>query len=218
MAQIVRAVATHYPPAEPATCRICMEPGENMMSPCRCKGTIRYVHRACIQEWVRKNHLRCTACDTPYPTTRDGPRMRALSVAHLVADAVIAAAMSYAMPWLVRLVEPWSVWAVAVIVAVVPLLIPVALFILLWEERSHISRVWTLTINLRFPVILSVWYAVSAWVFFDDIAATTRLVWPHVMPWMCVAGAFFFAITYRDLCSTWLFHNATLVNYRDRMR
>jgi E3 ubiquitin-protein ligase DOA10 len=38
---------------EPRQCRICLESGEeeSMSSPCSCKGSIEFVHRACLKEY-----------------------------------------------------------------------------------------------------------------------------------------------------------------------
>ncbi|KAL6842804.1 hypothetical protein ACP4OV_027648 [Aristida adscensionis] len=53
-----------------ACCRICLEsesePGDELISPCMCKGTQQFVHRACLDHWrsVKEGTAfsRCTTC------------------------------------------------------------------------------------------------------------------------------------------------------------
>ncbi len=52
-------------------CRICLtdDEEENLIAPCYCKGTSRFVHRDCLDKW-RCQHERsfytCTECTTPF--------------------------------------------------------------------------------------------------------------------------------------------------------
>ena len=45
-------------------CRICLEEGGDLLNPCRCSGTMKYVHHDCIQQWLSQNiHVnRCEIC------------------------------------------------------------------------------------------------------------------------------------------------------------
>ena len=54
-------------------CRICLEEDspENMIYPCKCKGTAKYVHKKCLNEWRttadnRENFYRCEMCHYTY--------------------------------------------------------------------------------------------------------------------------------------------------------
>eukprot|EP00743_Colponemidia_sp_Colp-15_P010288 GILK01011314.1.p1 GENE.GILK01011314.1~~GILK01011314.1.p1 ORF type:complete len:238 (+),score=18.86 GILK01011314.1:102-815(+) len=50
-------------------CRICLERDldVNLCMPCRCSGTMRYSHAACLQEWIReKRSTRCEVCQQEY--------------------------------------------------------------------------------------------------------------------------------------------------------
>lgn len=57
-------------------CRICFEEGRptEFVSPCRCAGTIQYIHKTCLhaeqrhrrEEWEQTGTLRCTICQEPY--------------------------------------------------------------------------------------------------------------------------------------------------------
>ena len=45
-------------------CRICLEGGGHFIYPCRCGGTMKYVHEECLLKWFRVNHYpsRCEIC------------------------------------------------------------------------------------------------------------------------------------------------------------
>lgn len=52
-------------------CRICLESdGRDFIAPCKCKGTSKYVHRACLDHWraVKEGFAfaHCTTCKAPY--------------------------------------------------------------------------------------------------------------------------------------------------------
>ena len=60
-------------------CRICFEkdtdiPGDYLISPCRCNGTSKYVHKSCLDKWRMINRQgeawrKCMECHTPYEFT-----------------------------------------------------------------------------------------------------------------------------------------------------
>ena len=52
------------------TCRICYDddPKKTLISPCQCSGTMQYVHRECLLEWLKsspRSH-RCEICHEEY--------------------------------------------------------------------------------------------------------------------------------------------------------
>lgn len=54
-------------------CRICLENKEavDFISPCKCSGTLKYVHRKCFLRWVRERtrqeqQFKCEICNTIY--------------------------------------------------------------------------------------------------------------------------------------------------------
>ncbi|KAE8383372.1 hypothetical protein BDV26DRAFT_251609 [Aspergillus bertholletiae] len=59
---------------EPDTCRICRGEGteeEQLFYPCKCSGSIKFVHQACLVEWLshsQKKH--CELCKTPFHFTK----------------------------------------------------------------------------------------------------------------------------------------------------
>lgn len=57
------------------TCRICRceeTPEEPLYHPCRCSGSIKYVHQECLQEWLHtsKKGQQCELCNTPFAFTK----------------------------------------------------------------------------------------------------------------------------------------------------
>ena len=61
-------------PEEPDTCRICRGEGskeEPLFYPCKCSGSIKFVHQGCLMEWLshsQKKH--CELCKTPFRFTK----------------------------------------------------------------------------------------------------------------------------------------------------
>ncbi|PCH44456.1 hypothetical protein WOLCODRAFT_90853 [Wolfiporia cocos MD-104 SS10] len=59
---------------EPVTCRICStpaEPGQPLFHPCKCSGTIRYIHQDCLTEWLAHSKKKtCDICKHPYSFTK----------------------------------------------------------------------------------------------------------------------------------------------------
>lgn len=60
-------------------CRICADAdqvGNQLVSPCECKGTIRYVHQGCLKESIRiTRKLNCTICRRDYRGIRIGVKL-----------------------------------------------------------------------------------------------------------------------------------------------
>ena len=51
------------------SCRICQDTGnEEFISPCNCSGSMKFVHVACHEKWIRvsKNSNTCPTCNTYY--------------------------------------------------------------------------------------------------------------------------------------------------------
>ena len=49
-------------------CRICFESEGTLCAPCKCKGSIEYIHEECLLTWIRGNDERsnCELCKEPY--------------------------------------------------------------------------------------------------------------------------------------------------------
>nr|XP_011467962.1 PREDICTED: uncharacterized protein LOC105352460 isoform X2 [Fragaria vesca subsp. vesca] len=50
-------------------CRICQTEDsiDHMEAPCRCNGTLKFTHRACIQQWINSRFkTTCEICNQPY--------------------------------------------------------------------------------------------------------------------------------------------------------
>ncbi|KAI8627295.1 hypothetical protein F5Y19DRAFT_174685 [Xylariaceae sp. FL1651] len=67
-------VTTDHTSLDPDTCRICRgegTPDEPLFYPCKCSGSIKYVHQDCLMEWLshsQKKH--CELCKTPFRFTK----------------------------------------------------------------------------------------------------------------------------------------------------
>ncbi|KAH7924153.1 hypothetical protein BV22DRAFT_1091457 [Leucogyrophana mollusca] len=59
---------------EQDTCRICSAPGEPdqpLFYPCKCSGTIRYIHQDCLTTWLSHSKKKnCDVCKYPYSFTK----------------------------------------------------------------------------------------------------------------------------------------------------
>ncbi|KAH8696035.1 RING finger membrane protein [Talaromyces proteolyticus] len=59
---------------EPDTCRICRGEGsdeEQLFYPCKCSGSIKFVHQNCLMEWLSHSQKKyCELCKTPFRFTK----------------------------------------------------------------------------------------------------------------------------------------------------
>ncbi|KAF8199121.1 RING-variant domain-containing protein [Pholiota molesta] len=59
---------------EQDTCRICSapaEPDQPLFHPCKCSGTIRYIHQDCLTTWLAHSKKKnCDVCKHPYSFTK----------------------------------------------------------------------------------------------------------------------------------------------------
>lgn len=58
------------PPSKCFMCRICLieeSVKDSLVSPCRCSGTMAYVHQSCVKEWIFTSEATsCEVCDYKY--------------------------------------------------------------------------------------------------------------------------------------------------------
>jgi hypothetical protein len=53
------------------TCKYCYESGNNLISPCKCDGHLKYVHKDCLTSWLKVNNSdRCELCHEYYSYTK----------------------------------------------------------------------------------------------------------------------------------------------------
>jgi E3 ubiquitin-protein ligase MARCH6 len=59
---------------EPDTCRICRGEGsdeDQLFFPCKCSGSIKFVHQSCLMEWLSHSQKKyCELCKTPFRFTK----------------------------------------------------------------------------------------------------------------------------------------------------
>lgn len=50
-----------------AQCRICFEEDDNLICPCKCNGSIKYIHNSCLNTIIEyKRNMMCEICKTKY--------------------------------------------------------------------------------------------------------------------------------------------------------
>ncbi|THX33598.1 hypothetical protein D6D12_01465 [Aureobasidium pullulans] len=114
--------ASDKSPAEGDTCRICRSEGsdaEPLFYPCKCSGSIKFVHQDCLMEWLsHSNKKHCELCKTPFRFTKlyDSHMPHTLPLPIFVKRACLhtanylltwARAVTVALVWLVVL--PWFI-------------------------------------------------------------------------------------------------------------
>jgi E3 ubiquitin-protein ligase MARCH6 len=116
------AEANDKSPAEGDTCRICRSEAsatEPLFYPCKCSGSIKFVHQDCLMEWLsHSNKKHCELCKTPFRFTKlyDSHMPHTLPLPIFVKRACLhtlnylatwARAVTVALVWLVIL--PWCI-------------------------------------------------------------------------------------------------------------
>nr|POF17999.1 erad-associated e3 ubiquitin-protein ligase doa10 [Quercus suber] len=113
------------------TCRICRSegsPGEPLFHPCKCSGSIKFVHQDCLMEWLAHSHKKhCELCKTPFRFTKlyDANMPQTLPWRVFIKTALIHTARTLVsacrgllvgmvwmviLPWLVRWAWRWMFW------------------------------------------------------------------------------------------------------------
>ncbi|KAK0306371.1 hypothetical protein LTR01_006229 [Friedmanniomyces endolithicus] len=113
------------------TCRICRSEGthdEPLFYPCKCSGSIKYVHQECLMEWLGHSHKKhCELCKTPFRFTKlyDAEMPQTLPWAVFIRRAcwhavwmsgklgratMVVIMWAIVLPWLVRWAWRWMFW------------------------------------------------------------------------------------------------------------
>ncbi|KAI6852879.1 hypothetical protein KC332_g310 [Hortaea werneckii] len=113
------------------TCRICRSEGtpeEPLFYPCKCSGSIKFVHQECLMEWLSHSHKKhCELCKTPFRFTKlyDAAMPEALPWAVFTRRAAVHSVLGVGragravlvslvwlviLPWLVRFAWRWMFW------------------------------------------------------------------------------------------------------------
>ncbi|KAL3901106.1 MAG: hypothetical protein SGCHY_000859 [Lobulomycetales sp.] len=104
-------------PEEKKTCRLCFsdetEPGDKMISPCKCKGTMKYIHLNCLNEWrrvsqKRDSYFKCDQCGYKYRLGRTGLAKLVVNEAVVtLLTLCIFAVTTFAMGFLTKFILIW---------------------------------------------------------------------------------------------------------------
>ncbi|WPH04933.1 erad-associated e3 ubiquitin-protein ligase doa10 [Acrodontium crateriforme] len=113
------------------TCRICRSEAtqdEPLFYPCKCSGSIKYVHQECLMEWLSHSQKKyCELCKTPFRFTKlyDAGMPQALpwsvffqrafihatlTLLSAVRGMLVATVWMVILPWLVRWAWRWMFW------------------------------------------------------------------------------------------------------------
>lgn len=122
------------------TCRICRGEAsiaQPLLHPCKCRGSIRYIHQDCLLEWLRhsnKTTKKCDICNTPYKF-------------EAIYDPNMPQSIPAALLWakLVRKTSAAAVRATLVFLYVACVIIQIPLF---WKFSA---RIYTWTIDGTLP-------------------------------------------------------------------
>ena len=113
------------------TCRICRSeatPDEPLFYPCKCSGSIKFVHQECLMEWLSHSHKKhCELCKTPFRFTklydanmpqtlpwgvfvRTAFKHVGLTIWRAMRTLLVAFVWLGVVPWLIRWVWRWLFW------------------------------------------------------------------------------------------------------------
>ncbi|KAF8903526.1 hypothetical protein CPB84DRAFT_1814671 [Gymnopilus junonius] len=98
---------------EQDTCRICSapaEPDQPLFHPCKCSGTIRYIHQDCLTTWLAHSKKKnCDVCKHPYAFTKGTIPLYSMGLQLFFVLLFVLRALAVAAIWLGVL--PWvTVW------------------------------------------------------------------------------------------------------------
>ncbi|GAB7357305.1 hypothetical protein MBLNU459_g8268t3 [Dothideomycetes sp. NU459] len=126
-------------PADGDTCRICRSegsPDEPLFYPCKCSGSIKFVHQDCLMEWLsHSNKKYCELCKTPFRFTK-------LYHSHMPHTLPMAIFLRKACIHTVRYVLTWirAVVVAAVWLAILPWCIRWSWRGLFWFQDARWAR------------------------------------------------------------------------------
>ncbi|NWX43760.1 MARH3 ligase, partial [Steatornis caripensis] len=73
LSSIVRTLPTQSPFSDRPMCRICHEGSsqEDLLSPCKCTGTLGTIHRSCLERWLSSSNTSyCELCHFRFAVER----------------------------------------------------------------------------------------------------------------------------------------------------
>ncbi|XP_057323864.1 E3 ubiquitin-protein ligase MARCHF2 [Microplitis mediator] len=161
-------------------CRICHHPSgitETLVSPCRCKGTLEYVHLSCLERWLNqscRNHCelcryRFNAVETPRYHWQESLRIwmsHPRNLHHLKSDLVVLTLLTLVTLGLVVICllgmryfiiegrkigisRLWTRGAIVFFITIVILGYCTTVYLLVKEQLAPWYRWWKTTVNIR---------------------------------------------------------------------
>ena len=100
-------------------CRICMQSDSatQLLAPCRCIGTVKHVHEACLKAWIlaqgRLTNQQCELCKAPYQMEYCVGRCWRPSELLNLGEPVVVLAWAAVLLLALLAYLAWSLWAAA---------------------------------------------------------------------------------------------------------
>ncbi|KDQ50759.1 hypothetical protein JAAARDRAFT_81797 [Jaapia argillacea MUCL 33604] len=132
---------------EQDTCRICSapaEPDQPLFHPCKCSGTIRYIHQDCLTTWLAHSKKKtCDVCKHPYSFTKVYAQDMPARLPPVLLIRRLAQQLFFALLFCVRAVVVGTIW-----LALLP-------YVTLWTWRMYFamgdSTAWWISDRPRPP-------------------------------------------------------------------
>ena len=88
-------------PKMPKTCRICLASNPStMISPCSCRGTLKYVHPSCLHKWkTSTQRIVCEICNSKYNEAASRLKSGTVFLIVGIRFVCIVATLSYGILW-----------------------------------------------------------------------------------------------------------------------
>lgn len=126
------------------SCRICRGEGtksQPLLHPCKCRGSIRYIHQDCLLEWLKhsnKSTEQCDICNTPYKF-------------RTIYDENMPLKIPYKFVWikLTQIIYSTAFSSLSIFLYITCLLIQIPIF---WK---FIGRIYTYVIDGHLPAVNS---------------------------------------------------------------
>lgn len=164
---------------ETRTCKICFddEKQEEIISPCNCKGSMAYVHKSCLKEWLNVNkendkYFTCSECKSPYKReTSEACDRRAKNMANLINVGNIFCTSAFSM-MLIYNADQSFIFFVAIFLAIM-------FSITVWNLHDYLNSYWFILLifvmafttgKVRFLTLsaLTLIYYVSACIYYTN--------------------------------------------------
>jgi E3 ubiquitin-protein ligase DOA10 len=128
------------------SCRICFDEGEDLLTPCACKGSAAHIHGECLAKWLQiSKKMECDICKTPYGAEEilGSPRLLYFSQRpYWVFLALLGVVTEYHVGLRTTPIQLWGLvlfWRIELFVEKVVPTIPWLLTLLLFSQAAIVA-------------------------------------------------------------------------------